>query len=380
MVQKERIVEEFCNLVSIDSVSFHEREMADVLKEKLTALGATVEEDKAGDSCGGNAGNVYAFLKGTLPGEPLLFSAHMDTVVPGIGKKAVRKADGRIESDGNTVLGADDLGGIVAILEALTVIKERKIPHRDIEILFPVAEEVYAKGSSIFDYSKIQSKEAYTMDLSGKVGYASLQEPTIISFTITVNGKASHAGFAPEEGVNAIAIASNAISGIEQGRVGEDTTVNLGCIKGGSARNIVSELVTIDGEIRSYSHEKALKQLEIIKNTFKQAIDSYNESHCNQEGVKAACNIADRIEIVAYKVDESEPVVKRFLSVCEQLGYEGNLTKTFGGSDNNCFIRNGIRGIVLACAMNQVHSTKEYTEEDELVKISNIVLNLMLSE
>ena len=83
---EQRIKELFTELVSIDSISFSERNMADRLNEILRETGFEVMEDCAGELYGGNAGNVYGFLKGTVPGPATLFVAHMDTVQPGISK------------------------------------------------------------------------------------------------------------------------------------------------------------------------------------------------------------------------------------------------------------------------------------------------------
>lgn len=369
-INRRRLMEEFCELVAIDSVSFHERRMADTLKEKLNTLGIEAAEDNAAEVYHSEAGNLYGCLQGTLPGSPLLFSAHMDTVEPGMGKKAILQEDGRITSAGDTVLGSDDLAGVAAILEALRVLKERQIPHRSVEVLFPIAEEAYTRGSSVFDYSRLQAKEAYVLDLSGPVGGASLQEPTLISFVVHVRGKASHAGFAPEEGIHAIAVASKAIAGLRQGKIGDDTTVNIGKIEGGKATNIVPDLVTVEGEIRSYDHEKAKDQFRQIRTAFEAAA----------EEVGAETQIRYDIYLTAYKVDASEPVVRRFERVCTGLDIPCELTKTFGGSDNNSFLRNGIRGIVLACGMNQVHTCLEYTTEEEIVKCTAIVAGLLTEE
>ena len=79
-MDQKRIIDEFKELVSIEVHSRDERAIADVLKEKLMALGLTVTEDKAGEVLGGNAGNLYARLPGNTDGEPILFSAHMDRV------------------------------------------------------------------------------------------------------------------------------------------------------------------------------------------------------------------------------------------------------------------------------------------------------------
>lgn len=369
-VDKDRMVREFAELVEIDSVSFRERKMADVLIKKLEELGFSVREDDAAGRIGSNAGNLYAYLEGSLEGEPILFSSHMDTVEPGIGKHAVLHDDGKITSRGDTVLGADDVAGLSAILEAVRTLQENAIPHRSIEVLFTVAEESYGKGSSVFDYDTINARQAYVLDISGPVGRASLQEPTLISFEILVKGKAAHAGFAPEEGVHAIAAAADAITKIRQGRLDDETRVNIGKIEGGQATNIVPDLVIVKGEIRSYLHESALAQMDEIRRIFEESGESFG----------AEVEVKDESLLWAYRIEKNEPVVQRFLRVCESLDLEGCLTKTFGGSDNNSFLRHGIRGIVLACGMNQVHSTIEYTSAEELVLCASIVAGLMAQE
>ena len=367
MVNKSRILEEFCILVGIDALSYQEREIADILKIYLTELGFEVKEDNAGTFYAGNCGNIYGYLAGDLKEDPLLFSAHMDTVGPGHNKKAVVHEDGKITSDGNTVLGADDLSGIVAILEAVRTIKEGGLSHRSIEVLFPIAEEVYIRGSEVFDYNIIKSKEAYVLDLSGPVGTAALSAPTLVSFTAQIQGKAAHAGFAPELGINAIAVAAQAIGQIKQGRIDDETTVNIGLIEGGKARNIVSDQCILKGEIRSLTHDKALLEGKNIERIFS---DITAQNH-------ATLNFSTEFGCLSYKVEEKHRVVRRFQKVCEELGYDTQLTSTFGGSDNNNFMRHGITGIVIACGMNQVHSCDEYTHIDELVKCANIVVKLM---
>ncbi len=370
MVNKERILRDFCSLIEIDSISFGERAMADVLKMHLTELGFEVKEDDAGKYYGGNCGNVYGYLEGSLGGGVMLFSAHMDTVEPGLKKRAVLQEDGTITSDGSTILGADDLSGIVTILEAVRAIKEQGLPHRSIEVLFTIAEEVYIKGSQVYDYSTVKAKEAYVLDLIGPVGTAALSAPTLVSFTATVLGKASHAGFAPEQGINAIAIAAEAITRIRQGKIDEDTTVNIGLIEGGKARNIVSDTCSLKGEIRSLLHEKAVSESERIKQTLK------NTVACCQSTLEYHTEFG----CLAYRVEENHPVVRRFERACRDLGYDTEYTDTFGGSDNNNFHQHGITGIVLACGMNRVHSCKEYTHIEELVKCANIVFKLMTGE
>ncbi len=110
-------------------------------------------------------------------------------------------------------------------------------------------------------FSKIQAEKSIVLDMSGEIGTAAVQAPSQIAFTVKVRGKASHAGFAPQDGVHAIRIAATAIAEMAIGRIGDDTTVNVGQIEGGRASNIVPDYCEVSGELRSFSHKKRWKNL-----------------------------------------------------------------------------------------------------------------------
>ena len=366
-INQERLLNTFVNLVSIDSPSYQEREMCDELKGRLLQLGLSVEEDDTAERSGSNCGNLIAKLPGTVDLPSVLFCCHMDTVSPALGKRAILHRDGTITSAGDTVLGADDLSGVSGILEALQVIREKKLPHGPIEVVFTTCEEVYGNGADALDMSKIQAKDAYVFDLTGKTGRAARKAPTIISFSVTVTGKASHAGFAPEKGIHAIQIASNAISKIRFGRVDKETTVNIGTIQGGIATNIVPESCTVSGEVRSYNHAKALAETEKVILTFRK----------EAEALDASVEASSRVCIKAYEMDENCLAVKRFTTACERLGVTPFLDETFGGSDLNILADRGMEGLVLASAMEQCHSCMEYTTVKELCQVARMALTLM---
>lgn len=371
-VNEKRICEEFSELVQIDSVSFGERRMADCIRGKLERMGFTVSEDDAGAHYGSDTGNIYGFLKGSLPGAAVLLSAHLDTVQPGIGKQAVFHGgpSGYFTSAGDTVLGADDAAGLVEILEGIRSVQESGVPHRDIEVLFPVAEEVYVKGTEVFDFSKIRAREAYVLDLSGPVGTAALRAPSLISFQVTVKGRAAHAGFAPEQGIHAIGIAAEAVSRIRQGHLDQETTLNIGTISGGQATNIVPDICVCRGEIRSYSHTKALDAAEHIREVF--------AASAEKAGGAAAVELS--IDLTAYETRKDVPAVRNFINACERLGITPELTETFGGSDNNNFAKHGIRGIVISCGMQECHSVRERVELGDLVLGARLVAELITTQ
>lgn len=391
-INKNRLKELFEQLVSLDSLSFQERRAADFVKDYLAQLGIESDEDEAWrkyftvhtDESGKQyartidgeataldprlfAGNVYAFVPGE--GEPLLLSAHLDTVAPGAGKQAVLQGD-RYAANGNAVLGSDDMSGVAQILEAVRLLKEQQIAHRPLELVFPIAEEVYGHGSREIEYERLQAKQGYVLDLSGSVGTAALQAPSLISFKLRIHGRAAHAGFAPHEGIHAIAVAARAIERLGLGQIDAQSTRNIGLISGGSGKNIIPELVTLEGEIRSYSHETALALLTETQELF--------QNVAQQAG--ATVELEYFVGVEAYQLDEDAPVVQSFQAACARLGIETQCVSTFGGSDNNHFAKHGIEGIVLSCGMQQVHTTQEFILLQDLFDGAALVLELVRTE
>lgn len=357
MISRERLKQDFLTLASFDSESFSERATADWLKHTLAELGFDeIEEDGAAEIYGGNAGNLYGYLKGTKEGDPILLSAHMDVVHPGRGKHPVFHEDGTITSDGTTVLGADDINGLVQILEGIRHVKEEGLPRRDIEVIFSIAEEMHTRGAAVFDYSRVRAKEAYVPDLAGTVGTAAVAAPSLTSFEIRLHGKAAHAGFAPEEGIHAIAAMSDLIECIPLGRPDEGSTLNIGTIQGGLASNIVPEQCVCVGEIRSLSSERVQELTQMVASLV----------HDIEEKWDVTAEFIPTPLLSAYRTPADAPVVERFQDACQALGLPGDLTDTFGGSDNNPFAEHGIAGIVLSCGMMDIHSTQEWTTMDEL--------------
>ena len=132
----ERMINQFMEMVQIDSESGYEAEFIDYLFKEFETLGAEVVKD--------SYGNLIAKLpaKGCEGKDPILLSCHADTVQPGKGIKPVLK-DGVIRSEGDTILAADDKAGIAEIMGAATYLLENpEIKHGKIRIAFTVDEEV----------------------------------------------------------------------------------------------------------------------------------------------------------------------------------------------------------------------------------------------
>ena len=136
MINESRLVNLFLDLCNINSPSLQEREIVAWTKKYLQDLGLQVSEDNAGEIIGGNANNIIATLPATAPGLPRIFlSAHFDTVEPTVGL-VIEERDGVFYSASDTILGADDLGGMAPSIEAVHSLLEKPEPHGDVVLLF----------------------------------------------------------------------------------------------------------------------------------------------------------------------------------------------------------------------------------------------------
>ena len=272
MIDKNRLAETFQSLVSIDSVSREEGRLARELAKSLAKLGAETRFDTAGEKVGGDTGNLIARLKGNALSSPLLLSAHMDTVEPGKGVTAILQ-DGVFTSDGTTILGADDKSALAIILETLQVLKEDRIVHGPLEIVLTICEEVGLLGAKHLDYDLLTATYGYVLDATDTDGIVT-RAPAANRLELVVHGKASHAGSAPENGINAIWLAGQAIGGLSLGRVDRETTCNIGVIEGGIATNIVPDKVIVKGEVRSHDPKKLQAVTDTIVSAFQKAVDA----------------------------------------------------------------------------------------------------------
>ncbi|BBB90810.1 MAG TPA: M20/M25/M40 family metallo-hydrolase [Methylomusa anaerophila] len=367
MINRRRMLNDFTEMVKIKCSSGAEREIADLLKQRLAELGLAVSEDDAGKKIGGNAGNVFGYLRGNATSAPTVFlSAHMDCVDPCAGVEPVLK-DGVIACAGDTVLGADDKAGVAAIMEAVRVIKEENIPHGDIQIVFTVAEEGGLSGSKNLEPSLLKADFGYALDSGGSPGEIITMAPGQNSIKILVYGKKAHAGVAPEEGVNAIVLAGKALAAVKYGRIDFETTANFGIIKGGIATNIVPDTVAIQAEARSRNLDKLQAQTEHMRKTF--------EEVARTNGGRAEVTVDKAYD--PYVLEDSSPVVALAKDAAASIGLTPVVTASGGGSDANYFNNYGVPTAVLGVGMSKVHTTEEYIKEEDLYNSAAYVVAII---
>ncbi|MBN3032634.1 MAG: M20/M25/M40 family metallo-hydrolase [Candidatus Saganbacteria bacterium] len=365
MINQRRLIKTFKQLVRIDSLSLREGKINRSLRQQLRALGLRAVE--AGRVRGGEAGSLIVTVPGRGASRPrLLLNAHTDTVSPGRGIKPVEK-DGVIRSDGKTILGADNKAGVAALLEILRTIKERELPHPPLRVIFTVAEEIGLNGAKALPGKYLKADFGLAID-GGEIGTVVNRAPTQYNLTATIVGRAAHAGLRPEEGINAIKVAGEAIARMKLGRIDRETTANLGLIKGGVATNVVPAEVELRGEARSHNAAKLERQVEHMERTLFKA--------CRRHRARLKLKVERAYR--SFTVKETDKFLAFVTATLRRAGLQPVVRRTGGGSDANIFNERGIPSIILGVGADRVHTLRENIRTADLIKGTENILAVIL--
>jgi tripeptide aminopeptidase len=358
----EPIVEEFKELVGIDSASGKERAIADILTKKLQDLGFAVTEDKAGGSFGGDTGNLVAILPGTRDGS-VMFCSHMDRVRNGLGIH-VAERDGFLVSDGSTILAADDVSGICAILDGVRRALSSKKPHPRIEIAFTVGEEAGLFGGKFLDLHQFKSPFCFVMDSPGSLGRLVNGAPGHVRFFIKVKGKPAHAGNEPEKGINAAHILCHILDTLRDGRIDEETVSNFPMLgTGNESTNVVCAEAWAKGEARSRNLTKLSRYVDYVKEHVKTSI----------EGSGASAEVETEFLYRPFLIGENEPVLQTAKEALESLGLKASIEQGGGGMDANIFNASSLPSIGVATGYTKNHTFEERLELASFVRSGELV-------
>jgi tripeptide aminopeptidase len=356
MIDRDRLVETFCDLARIDSESGNEDAMAAEMTRRLEELGFQVETD--------DYGNLIAHEEGD---SPFMLSGHLDTVTPGNSINPILDGD-RITSDGTTIGGGDDNAGLAIILEALTSMRDDGAARVPVEVVLTREEEPGLIGAHKLDFSMVRSKESIVFDREGPVNRITLSSPTYVAYDFKITGRAAHAGIEPENGISAIRIASEIVTRLPHGRLDEETTFSVGTIEGGSTRNTVPELATVTGEFRTMNLETHDNLLLEIRNVLSEVSAMYPDATIDSDVYP---------KFKTFRIHEEEPTTKKVMDALRAIGLEPDFQLSGGGSDANVFWEHGISSIVCGMADYNMHTLREYVVVPELVQCAEFCRELI---
>ncbi len=367
MINEGRLVQLFLDLCMVDAPSLGERESVEWTKNYLSQNGLEFVEDSAGAEIGGNANNIIVKLPGTLQDAPRVYlSAHFDTVEPTEGLE-IQEIDGVFSSKSDTILGADDKGGMAPAIEALLSLRESGEAHGDVYLLLSVAEEIGLKGADALKIEELGLDFGFVLDTGPPVGSFVTRTANHDKLDIFIKGIPAHAGKDPEKGVNAIQVVADAVHGMKLGRIADETTANIGVIQGGSGTNVVCSFVKLKAEARSTDPNALDEQIAHMKQRFEESAKKWG----------AEVTFDHVRHYISYNIDPASPVVSAAQTASRNLGLDPALRTTLGGSDANIYNAKGVPSVVVATGMEKIHTHDEFISRQELIKTAELSLEIL---
>lgn len=289
----------FLEILSMESTSGKERELAEFLARRLAVPGCAVFKREVGD------GTLNLLFDWSGTGKPsFVFCTHLDTVAPYIEPKFVRIHAGDLLPDGKTAAMADILicgrgsndakGQIFTMYSACLGLQKQGF--KDFGLLLLSGEETGSHGA-----------KAWTRDCEGG-DFVLVGEPTCNklvtaskgtkSFEVTIHGKACHSGY-PENGESAIMKFAEFMDAMKKTGFAEDpvlgkTTWNIGKLESDNAQNILSPELRFRIYFRttflsdSVVREKLLTALPPGSDVKEHGGDAPLEYFCSVEGIESA--------------------------------------------------------------------------------------------
>jgi tripeptide aminopeptidase len=254
-----------------------------------------------------------------LPGDPkqvILFDEN-----PNLDKCKGQKI---ITSNGTTLLGADDKGGIAEIMTVISWLKDHpEHLHGTIRIGFTTDEEV-GRGTESFDVKAFAADYAYTLDGSDM---GEIEDETFCADTanIVIEGHDVHPGYAKDKLVNAVRVAAALIDRmpleyLPETTEGREPYLHPYMLSGDVSKAELKVLVRAFDVDELHAREDALRQVVAeAEKLFPKA--------------KISVGIEESYRNMSYKIAEDPKVLEYALEAVSRQGIEPIRQAIRGGTD-----------------------------------------------
>lgn len=371
LLDQEHQIQFFLETAHVPGISLHEHSFSKYIEPILEEMNFQVEYDNAGEKLGGNSGNLIAYWPGTDPeAEPVLFSAHMDTILDSSGCRPEIRG-GIIHADGRFILGSDDRSAISAYVEGIRAVQASHMPCGPIELLFTVDEQHGLCGARELDVRKIRSRHGYIFDHPGDVGQVVRWSPYWRPFNIWFRMKSGTAGGHISEKAdlsNAFDMGAEAYQNMERGYFDDhQTAVMVGILRGGEVSSIVPGELYMRGEVRSYHKELAERRLEQLREACEKAAQFY--------GGTVEFQVERGYE--GYEIDEDNPAYRCFQRAAKSSGVICYPDRVLGGADTNFLRSHGINCLTLGNGYRDTHTFQESISIQNLENMARMTVSII---
>ncbi len=297
-------------------------------------------------------------------GKPFLFLAHLDTVHPtgSLATMPIRIAEDRFYGPG----ALDMKAGAVIAIEAIRALHERnQLPCQPIHFLLTTDEEIGSPYSErLIKEQAAHCELALVMEPATKEGAIKTWRKGGGKYSLSVEGRAAHAGIAPQEGINAIiefaqqAIEINRLNDLKYG-----TSVSITMVEGGTAGNV------IPAQLRAHIDTRVMT-MKAMRTLHEQLTSLYPKL----PGAKVACVRSHHRP----PMERRPSLFEKAAAIGERQGitiYEGG---SGGGSDGNFTAAMGIPTLDgLGAHGDGAHAPQEHIIIDSLPRQAALIAAIL---
>ncbi|AUP78084.1 peptidase T [Flavivirga eckloniae] len=404
MISKENIIKRFVSYVTIDTESDpssnttpstkKQWDLANKLAEELKSIGlqdVTIDDN--------------AYIMATLPANveydvPTIgFISHFDTspdfTGANVNPQIIENYDGKdivlnseenivlspgyfedlllykgqtlITTDGTTLLGADDKGGICEIVSAMEyLINHPEIKHGKIRVGFTPDEEI-GRGAHKFDVEKFGADWAYTIDGS-QIGELEYENFNAASAVVTVKGKIVHPGYAKGKMINSMYIAQEFINSLPRLETPEHTEGYQGFFHLHNMKGDVEETI-LEYIIRDHDRGHFEARKEVMQKLTNELNSQYGREAITTEIKDQYYNMKEKVEPVMHIVDIAEKAMK-------QLGIQPLIKAIRGGTDGSQLSYMGLPCPNIFAGGHNFHGRYEYVPVESMIKATEVICKI----
>jgi tripeptide aminopeptidase len=401
----ESLLERFCRYVRIDTQANEaagtypsspgQLLLGRLLLDELLALGLSDAEQ---DQHGILWATVPATVSRTVP--VIAFNAHLDTspetsghdvrpiihrnydgqdiVLPNDQTKVLRVADnpelGRLKgktivtTDGTTLLGGDDKGGVAVIMEtAAYLMAHPEIPHGPVRVCFTCDEEI-GHGVDHVDLKKLGAQVCYTLD-GGGTGEIDVETFSADLALVTITGINIHPSIGKGRMVNAVRLAGMFLDRLPKQMLAPEVTderdgfLHPYRIEGGVAE------VTLRILLRDFDTPKLAEQAQLLHAAAKLLMAEYPKARIEVRVTPQYRNMADGLHKEPRAVEFAEMAMRR-------AGLEPKRSIVRGGTDGSRLTELGLPTPNLSTGEHNIHSPLEWTCLEEMETAVKVLVEL----
>ena len=399
----EKLLDKFLRYVAVDTMSDPESEtqpssakqfdLLRMLRDELEAMGIKAELDEFG--------YVMATIPSNIDKEvPAIgFIAHVDTSPDASGKdvkpQIIENYQGGdvmlnaekdivlkvsdfpemqnyigktlITTDGTTLLGADDKGGVAAIMYAAQYLMEHpEVKHGDIKIGFTPDEEV-GRGVVKFDVKKFGAQYAYTID-GGEIGELEYENFNAAGAKIRIQGANIHPGYAKDKMINSMQIAMELNAMLPVNQRPEFTCGYEGFFLLTEIKGTVEE-TSMQYIIRDHDRAKFEEKKELLK----AVVEYLNKKHNNA----VTLDMKDQYYNMRQEVEPHYFIVEKAIKAIEMAGIKPKVQPIRGGTDGANLSFMGLPCPNIFAGGHNFHGKYEYVPLESMEKASEVILNII---